>query len=457
VPSTGGTGAPTTDAGRTGQGGGVAAPTVVEGPSTGTTAPTGPLPTSSAIPSRPNTRPLTVGILNTGSNAALAAGFGKKGSTATWEGSDEALIRYFNKHGGIAGRQIKAVAYTVEATSTSYSTEVQAACSRFTQDYKVDVVLTTVGTGSFESLESCLSKARIVNLEAFDQGSTDAATFAKYPTLFTVGSPNVDSAITATLRGLTGTGYLSKKNKIGLLVEACPYNIRAYERSYAPLIKKLGYSVSRRDLQCVNGAADLGSFAQQVSTAVLPFRSEGIDRVSFISDFESLGVLAFSDQAQSQGWKPGYALTSAAHTGAYQPQLSQPQLPQMVGVGNLPNVDLTSRGTPTGTVARCRSILASEGITGSAPADYSIMDTACDIWWLLEDGLIKSRGHTDDLALVPALNALGGAHRSASVLGGTTVYDAAHRDGWPLSAVYAYQAACTCFRYTTTPQRLAPP
>lgn len=420
--------------------------------STGAVSPSGSTPSAVSLPVV--TKPLVLGMLNTGSNTALAAGFGKQGTSATWHNTDAALIRYYNKHGGIAGRQIKVVESTVNATSSSYSTDVEAACAKFTQDYKVDVVLTTAGTGSFDSFESCLAKAHLVNLEAYDQGNTDQATFARYPTLFTVGAPMIDHAVTATLRGLTTSGYISSKNKIGVIVEACPYNIRAFELSYAPLAKQLGLSVTRRDVTCVNGAGDLGTMIQQVTTAVLPFRSAGIDRVSFISDFESVGVLAFGDQAESQGWKPGYALTSAAHIGSNAPQYSQPQLPQMVGVGNLPNVDLSSRGTPTGDVARCRSILASEGVTASAPADFSIMDTACDVFWLLEDGLTRSHGNSALSALVPALDAVGNSHRSASVLGATTTYDAGRRDGAPLSAIFAFQPACKCFRYTSTPARL---
>lgn len=393
------------------------------------------------------TKPITIGFLNTGSTAALAAGFGKKGNTVTWQGTDEALIRYYNAHGGIAGRQIKPVFYTVQTSSSSFANDTQAACAKFTQDNHVDLVLTTAGTGSFDNYEHCLDKAKVVNLETYDQGNTDSGTFAAYPGLFTVGAPVIDHAITATLSGLARSGYLTRKNKIGVLVETCPYNVRAYERSYAPLAKKLGISVTRRDVGCVDNAGDLGTMLQQASTTVLPFRSAGIDRISFVSDFESVLMLGFSDQAESQGWRPGYALTSASHAAAYAPQLSQPQLPQMHGVGNLPNVDVTSRGALSEPTKRCRARLTSQGVTGSASGDYSILDTGCDVFSLLEAALTKTRGASTTAALITALHSLGTMRNSAAVLSTTQTYAAGQRDGAPPSAVFEYATSCACFRY----------
>ncbi len=407
-----------------------------------------------ALPGRRVTKPVTIGFLNTGSNAALAASFGKKGTSVTWQGTDDALIAYYNGHGGIAGRKIIPVYYTVQTTSSSFTADTQAACAKFTQDNHVDLVMTTAGTGSFDNYESCLSKAHMVNIEAYDQGSTDLGTFNRYPGLFTAGAPIVDHAITATLAGLVKSGYISKKNKIGIVVEDCPYNVRAFQDSYLPLANKLELSVLRRDASCVDNAAGLGGFLNQVGSAVLPFRSAGIDRVSFVSDFESVALLGFSDQAQSQAWMPGYALTSAAHAGSNAAQLSQPQLPQMVGVGGLPNVDVTSRDPVPGPARTCRQILTSQGVTGSSAADYSILDTDCDVFRLLGAALAKSNGDSSTPALMSSLRSLGAADQSAAVVAGRTDYGPRSPDGAPLSAVFGYEGACACFRYSTQPTLL---
>jgi hypothetical protein len=204
----------------------------------------------------------------------------------------------------------------------------------------------------------------------------------------------------------------------------------------------------------VDNAAGLGSMITSAGSAVLPFRSAGVDRVSFISDFESVALLGFSDQAEAQGWRPGYALTSASHAGSNAGQLSQGQVPQMVGVGNLPNVDTSARKPVPIEAARCRQVLTSEGVTGTTPADWSILDTACDVFRLLELGLTSSNGDASFAALSAGIKRIGGGGGSASVLSGRTTYGPEGRDGTPPAAAFGYVGSCGCFRYTTGPLSL---
>ncbi|MBV9933112.1 MAG: hypothetical protein JO367_02325, partial [Actinobacteria bacterium] len=291
-------------------------------------------------------------------------------------------------------------------------------------------------------------------IEAYNLGGADDVTYNAYPTLFTVGMPSINRKVAAVLKGLVKSGYLTAKTKIGVIVEGCPDDLRVYNQTYAPLAKQLGLTVIRRDVDCVNSYSDLGAVAAQISSAVLPFRSAGVDRVSFISAVEQLGILAFSQAAESQGWRPGYALSSSSQVGANQAQLPAPQLPQMVGVGSLPDVDLTSQTKPTAATTSCRAMLTSQGLSPGNQQDFSVSDTACDAFSLLADGLARSRGYTTGSALPTALADLGTAHVSAAVLTGTTSYDRAHHDGAVEFAPFAYAAACSCFNYTTAPAEL---
>ncbi|MCU1586832.1 MAG: hypothetical protein JWN31_325, partial [Frankiales bacterium] len=108
------------------------------------------------------TTPLSLGILAIGSANGAASAIGANYSTTT-TGADvaAALVRYYNKHGGIAGRTIKPVQYTMQATAANNETEAESACAKFTQDNKVSAVVSVLANGYYANYEQCLTTARV--------------------------------------------------------------------------------------------------------------------------------------------------------------------------------------------------------------------------------------------------------------------------------------------------------
>lgn len=408
--------------------------------------------------------PMLLGVLsyslsavNEGANAGGVYTSG--GSVSSMQDVIKSLVDHYNKNGGMAGRRLRYVEYVGRLTDPSYQNSMEAACAKFTQDNHVDVVITLIGNLFIDNYEACLAKARVPNIEEYNAGGTDDKGYATYPTLFTVGTVSINRRITAVLTGLTRDGMLSPRNKLGVIVEDCPHNRRAYAATFEPQARRLGLSVVRRDVSCFLGFGDVGAFESQVSAAVLPFRAAGVDRVTFVSGLEGLALLAFTKQASSQGYAPWYALSSASGIGGDPGDGSgnypREEMARMVGVGWQPDYDLTADVQASQATRRCRALFAAEGVSGSTKADFALLDQVCAPFFFLEDGMKRSNGRSDGASLVAALEGLGTAHVSPFNLAGATLYDATHHDGPTHFAIFRYQTGCSCFRYSSKPARLA--
>jgi hypothetical protein len=395
------------------------------------------------------TSPISVGILDLGSPNGAAAALGAGYSTST-SGADvtKALVRYFNKHGGISGRIIKPVEYTIQVTSGNYQTEMQAACARFTQDNKVSVAISVLANSYFANYEQCLSKAGVPDF-AGPTGSADERDLAAFPGFVSLSSPSTNRRFTQMINRFIASGYLTPKNKIGVIVETCPYNTRAYDETIAPLAKQAGLSITRRDVSCINGFADAGSALSSFSNAVLPFRSAGVDRVMFVSNYEGVGLFGFENNANSQGYKPSYLLTSTSGGSALAGQFGDSQLQRMRGVGWSPVLDVAKRVLASPSTKRCRTILASEGIVPKSKAD-DLIDIVCDQFFLLEATLKATSGHASRDEILGGLRSLTTSYLSAFTLAGATDYTT-RRDGPKRFAIWGYSTKCSCMDYLSPP------
>ncbi|MCU1602522.1 MAG: hypothetical protein JWO22_3231 [Frankiales bacterium] len=395
------------------------------------------------------TSPISIGILDLGSPNGAASALGAGYSTTT-SGADvtKALVRYYNKHGGIAGRAIKPVEYTIQVTSGNYQTEMQAACADFTQDHKVAATISVLANSYFSNYEACLSKAGVPDF-AGPTGSADEHDLAAYPGFVSVSSPSTNRRFTEMINRFVASGYLTAKSKVGVIVEDCSYNTRAYDQTIAVVAKSHGISLMRRDISCINGFADAGSAISAFGSAVLPFRSAGVDRVMFVSNYEGVGLFAFENNASSQGYQPSYLLTSTSGGSALAGQFNDAQLHRMRGVGWSPVLDVAPRVQASPSTKRCRTILAGEGIRPQSKAD-DLIDIVCDQFFALEATLKATSGHSSRADLLSGLRSLGTSYVSAFTLGGATDYTT-RRDGPREFAIWGYSTKCSCMDYLTPP------
>ena len=405
--------------------------------------------------SRP-TGPVKVGVLTVkpAGEAVTAIGGTQQNSAAFSEQNlSRALVRALNAEGGVAGRRIEVVEYAQDAQSGNYATDMEAACATFTQDNDVDVVLRTqLGGIMSENYNSCLTRAGVTSLEmSFAVG--DETYLKRHPRLYNIAAPSVDRRVRGALSGLHKSGYLSSKNKIGILVEDCPENQNAYKNTVAPLLKSLGLAVRTRSIGCLRGFSDVGAFSSQVQAAVLPFRSDGIDRVAFVSAWEVLMLLFFDTNARSQGYAPQYAITSNSPVGATTGQFSDEQHSRMRGIGWSPNTD-TRAPALNASAKKCDAMLKKQGLTPQNQAEAALGRSVCDVFLYFKASVEAAGGRTDGESLSTGIAAAAKTYLSPSALGGRLQLDKGRQDGPSQVAEFDFADSCRCFRYISAPRAL---
>ncbi|HZQ84732.1 MAG TPA: hypothetical protein VFA83_07830 [Acidimicrobiales bacterium] len=391
------------------------------------------------------TGPLEVGFLNTKTGNASAFGL-NTGETYPPRQVFEGLVKAMNAKGGVAGRQLVSVISDTDTASASWDTDFAAACQNFTQDHHVAAVL-GYAFGLFASLEGCLAKAGVPHLDG-GYAVGDITTFQQqYPLLVATSHLTDDRRYVLQLKGAVDHGLLTKANKVGLLLDDCPEEVRADKRSTQPYIRSAGINVvATATMSCTAGATDIGPVANQIQGAVLAFRSKGVDTVVA----EGIPVVVFSTSAESQGWHPRYLLTSTTGGAALEPNVPAAQAANMFGFGWFPPVDVDGANQPPLTPGqqRCLGLLKTQGMAPAQYNDFVSMYTACDALFLYEAALTATHGNASGPAVVAAIAGLGTSYGSVSTLNGRTGFSASRRDAPQEYRPWAWVASCSCFRYS---------
>lgn len=399
--------------------------------------------------SGPDRSPLTIGLTytdNSGSTAALGA---STSQTASQKSVAQAFVRAFNAAGGLDGRKLTAVEYSFNADDSDYSTDAATACATFTQDHHVSLVLDTA-FGTIGGFRDCLQKAGVVDITTQDEG--DRTISAQAVLHANTASMNVDRSYAAVLLGMTATGYLTKSNQLGLIVEGCPEGNNAYSHTLLPLIKRLGLKAPKEEqIACTTGFASAGPAAPAINNAILAFRQAGVDRVLFVSYNEAVILLLFANDADSQRYYPGYLLSSGGEAEALRSNIPSGQWPQLHGVGNQPFVD-TDGAVPNAVDKRCDRLVRAGGVTPASYLDEVFVYSECAPFLLLEAALAKTNGHATARDVMAGINSLGSSFADPGVVGASASYTSAKHDGPDMVQVFGYVASCQCMRYFGAPR-----
>jgi hypothetical protein len=174
----------------------------------------------------------------------------------------------------------------------------------------------------------------------------------------------------------------------------------------------------------------------------------------FMTSFEVAAVQAFENQAQAQGYAPSYVLSSVSATAVQASQYGADAQKRMFGVGWIPVLDTT--GIPQSRqVKRCFEIARTEGQSIASQGDYVFLLQICDLFGLLDAALVSAGGSDEAATFSAGLGAASKSFQSADLLGGRIRLGGDAHDAPPVFSVFAYQQQCSCFRYSTTPSRLA--
>lgn len=395
------------------------------------------------------TGPLTIGFTypdNSSANASL----GVATSASKDPGSlMRALVASLNTGGGLAGRKITVDYDPIPSTLANYNTAANAACAHFAEDDHVSVVI-DLAYGNKFGMASCLAKHGIAD---FGIGTSDTV---NDNTVGLFASPDWMTSTRrypAVLAGLHTTGYLTAKNKIGIILEQCPDLRRAYQKAVVPEISRLGlHLVDTEGIGCTSGFASAGTASAAIVAAVLRFRSHGVDRVMIVSDFEQVALLWLANAAAAQGWRPGFMLSSAAQPEVMRPNVPKSQWPQLHGIGWSPRLDIDDPHKPLAPADRqCLNLMRKGGVAVAGWQNTYIATTECSNVFLLRAALQGTRGDARGSALIGAVEALGSSFVSPGIVDGRTSFGPGRHDGPARVAPFGFVTSCNCLKYTGPP------
>lgn len=395
--------------------------------------------------------PIKIGMLSTNNDAAPSAGV-DNGNTFTSRRAFEAFVAAFNKRGGLGGRRIDAVYTEIRSSSTTTPADLQAACDGFTSDDHVAAVFAAVGLYS-EAFSQCLAKAG-TPLITGDYAFGDADSIAQAPSVIAVSGLTIDDRMRALLERGSAAKRLTKTDPLGVVIEGCPFNVRAYNRTVVPTANRLGIPIADHiESRCFESFADFGGLASDMASAALRLRTRGATRILFVSgSLEGNLVLLFATAAESQGWHPGYAITSTAAPVVQEANTPKTQLANAFGLGWLPSIDSTQSKADSATTQGClRDLNAGAGITPASATDRYFAFSICDIFAIYDQVLQSTRGATDRTAITRAVSGLDTRFAAAATLGGATDFGGGRRTGPAQGRLFAWSTTCGCFAYTGNP------
>lgn len=420
----------------------------------GTTVPGGTVPTAGSVtpptvaalpPPGGTTRPVAdrspvkVGILVTLNDAQGSAGV-DDGSTFTVKKTFQGLVTDWNRRGGLGGRRIVPTYFELRSTSSNFAADLQAACTQFTQDERVDAVLSITGAYS-EAFAKCMGTTPVL---AGDYALGDAVALGGTPHYFAPDALTTDRRVLAVLRR-----YVSRSDVVGVIVEDCPYNQRTYEQTFLPEADRLGLNVKDHvRTRCMQSLSDLQSQASDMQGAVLRFRQRGVTKVLFVSGSnEGNLVLLFMTAAEGQSFTPRYAFSSAAGPALQEANTPKRQLANSAVLGWLPALD-SSQFTSTTVMEQCAAaVQRGAGVSPRSPLDRYQAGAACDLFTLYDAALRATQGQSDPSLIKDALHRV--SLVSAASLEGAV--DLSRRQDGPQRArTVAWVTGCSCFRYTGT-------
>ena len=424
APGTGGVAAPGTTGGTTG--------TDVVGPTA---------PGSTAGPARPrgpvSRTPVKIGVITQQGLESAAKTFGLDGvTTGDTRKQVEAVLAWIKANGGLAGRPVQLFQYDADLSAGSGDAVMTQACTAFTQDTKVDFVLTVLS--GLKVLAECLKKNG-VGLLANNTNFADS-TMANYsPILANPSELGSGRMYQLLVDHLWSTGWLTASSKVGIIARDDNDGREFVERSLRPALKKHGLTPKVERFINDKGG-DGGSGAS--GNAVLGFRAEDVDRVIPAG----YSPLYFMTAAESQGYRPAYAMVSAQGPTLHEQLASPNQLKNSQGIGWQPYLDI-NKGTRPGAVSSretlCFDLMRKAGQTATSSVVKGFQAQVCDLLLYLKD-LADLRPDLPDDLLTSARVQLGSRYVSPA----TFKVDVSRRTaGVAGYRPLAYRDDCECYQY----------
>lgn len=387
--------------------------------------------------------PIEIGTYSlSGGNGALAGlGFGSLLIPDNRPVFD-AFVRYANAHGGLGGRKIEPVYYTYHEGGNPQSQDA-AACSTFTQDHHVALVIGGENAGAGQ-LIPCLASHGVPLIGSGAGG--DASYFTRFRDYdYEPDQMNFTTGLAALVADMKARGYLNGVTKVGVIEYPGQVYADAVNDGLAPALKSVGLQIN--STYTTSSTTDVTAIASSATSAELRFATEGINLVLFMTPGGAAETF-FMTTANIQHYTPKYGIWSADSPYVLEKVAAKSELQNSIGIGYEPGLDVASAQDPTAQTKAGRSCLAfgrKLGVSESGLGN-ALVRAACDDWFPLMRVAKEDPQALDSAsALAQAFDELGSSYQSASTFAMRFTadrHDEAHgyRD-------LAYNKSCSCFGY----------
>lgn len=401
-------------------------------------------------------RTITLGVSYAKNNDAYTRALGINTGSFDGKAAWQALIKYQNAHGGIAGRRIKLVFFEFDPNE-NWTQQDQEACALWTQDNQV---FGAIYGGKSDSFINCMLNAGSVLTSGASQ-ATLAITpmLRKYPYYIEPIALSHDRGARAMVEGLYQAGYFEKRIRLGLVSIDDPRFKYAVDEGLIPALRRRGVSLSATAyVKYPESLSDYGQVSNEAANAALRFKTEGIDHVVFV-DFSSSAAYFFMLAAERQDYHPRYGLNSLAGHQALVTLLgggsdAANQLRGALGVGWIPGLDVREQDDPFAnhpTKSLCLSIMRKGGVEMTGISGRQIAVSQCDALWSMASALEGAKV-LNQSSYLSSMDRLRGQYSPGTVW--STLLSPTRHDGVSSVANLEFKDDCTCFKYVSKPYSL---
>lgn len=377
--------------------------------------------------------PVRVGVLYLDGADAAASNLGISGlSTGDAWAQANAVATHLNAAGGLAGRRIDLRRGRMDAASAVSDPEgtYAAACATLTEDEKVRYVVSYVNLTATRL--ACYAKRGVTVLD--DQSAVVDSAGARYSGTFAgPGELALGRAAEELVDALWRRGWLTPASKVGTYVPDTPDGAETETRYLVPALARHGLKPA---------ATYRATGAASANSTVLTFRSAGVDRVVPMGQ----SPLFLMNAAESQGYRPQYAMNSGFGPGALlETAAPKAQLKGAAGIGWSKFLDIGA-GTKPGPVSSnetlCFTLMRKAGQQSTSGTTQAFQLSLCNTLMFL-------KAATDRFGVTPHL--LGEVAAQGLAFPPADTYAIRMRTG-RADGVAAYRDVvfddgCSCFQY----------
>ena len=363
----------------------------------------------------------------------------------------EIVAKDINNRGGIAGRTVSLVPYGYETSelASNPSGAAQRACSRWTEDRPVFAAITITGFFGDQILSRCLAQRRTPQIAQSLIVRPKTEYIRNHPYLYSPSWAPNERISRSWITRLNALGYFDggwKTDRNSTVVAPTKIGLWSTRPAYgAEFRESVEREVARHGLIVTEEAEWSGNAStatQEAQSAILKFREAG---VTHILTHIAGSTAIFMTTAESQGYRPRYAVQSNMNPASLQNNVPRAQLRGAVGAGHMPSLDVDTEHSPkivSDAETHCKNIMENGGQDTSNRDAWRLMASRCDAFEFLmkavDRGGLSALGLSKGAAVIsrmPSASTFRISFSSNEATGASAVRD------------LAFSENCGCFRY----------